>query len=313
MTAVIKFRPLDDDALDDLTIPDCMPEDLQDKATVTDAVQTTGDNSSDEAECWAFMGAAGGVGTTSLAIQTAYELAERVAAETPAKIKRTEPKVCLVDLDFELGTCAHYLDLPPSLNMEDLQDVPERIDRALTTALMSAHDSGIALLAAPNKLGGNDSVNPETVLAILDQACQIYDHVVLDVPRLWRPWTHAAIAASDHFGLVTELTIPTLHLTRARAKDIENNVEMRATMDIILNKYERRSFRNSLRLKDAEAALERTVNLTICVDSETTKEAINCGEPVSVVRPESRYVKDVKKLMTHWQGEPQEQKRKLFG
>jgi len=64
--------------------------------------------------------------------------------------------------------------------------------------------------------------------------------------------------------------------------------------NIMLNKFERRSFRNALREKDAETALKRDISSTICIDTDTVREAINCGEPVGVIRPESRYVKDVR-------------------
>jgi len=149
-------------------------------------------------------------------------------------------------------------------------------------------------LATPNCLGGNDLANPATVVALLDAISQMYDHIIIDVPRYWRAWNMAAIGASDKFVIVTDLTVPSLHLARMRMESIEKKLEGHIRAEIILNKYERRSFRNALRQKDAETALKRDINSTICIDNDTLREAINCGEPVGVVRPESRYVKDVR-------------------
>ncbi len=261
----------------------------------TVAETTGGDTGDNGGKCYAITGASGGVGVTGFAIQLAYDLA-MTYKNSPTHDRYSEPKVCLIDLDFEGGSCAHYLDLPPSLQISDLQDSPNRIDRSLTTALMSTHDSGIALLAAPNVIGGNDKVNPATVLALLDVACEIYDHVILDVPRFWRPWTHAAIGASDHVIMLTEMTIPALHLCRNRAEMIEVATELERPIDIIINKFERRSLKNSIRLPDAQLVLKRDVFGTICIDNETTIEAVNCGEPASVVKPEARYVKDLRRL-----------------
>jgi len=262
--------------------------------------QTGTPSPKNESICWAFTSVGGGAGTTTLCIQSAIELNRMLQSKTGPVNGQTEPQICLIDLDFENGTCAQYLDLTPGLQISDLQAPPERIDRALTQAFVSTHDSGIAVLATPNTLAGNDKVNPATVLALLDKACEIYPYVILDIPQIWRPWTHAAIGGADKLGLLIELTIPALHQARARIAQIEDAVSLRATPEVILTKYERRSFRNTLRLKDANLALKREISLTICVDNESVKEALNCGEAVSSVRPEARYVKDVRKLVATW-------------
>ena len=291
---------------DGLTIPPAERGEAplaQDDIAPSDDVQTQTPPASQEAACLALMGAAGGVGVTSLAVEIAYNLARETQKKTAKNNRVLEPLVCLIDLDFENGACAHHLDLPPSLAMKDLQGAPSRIDKAFTTALMSTHESGLALLAAPNTLGGNDMVNPQTVVTLLDMACKMYDFVVLDVPRFWRPWTMAAIGGADHFALVTDTAIPSLHLARARLDAIKTALGEDVNCDVILNKYERRSFRNTLRIKDAETALKRPILASICLDVDTAREAVNCGEPAGAVRPDSRFSKDVRALQTQWLGE----------
>src|SRR5262249_4982100 len=54
-----------------------------------------------DATCYAFIGAAGGVGNTTLAIETAFLLARR-----SKQFERT----CLIDLDFQSGMVAEYLN-----------------------------------------------------------------------------------------------------------------------------------------------------------------------------------------------------------
>lgn len=290
-TDLIEEIDLSDDAL---MIPPC-GEDVLLLDMVEEVVQIPQTGSKEQgAYCMALMGAAGGVGTTSLCIQLAHDLAVNSEKTLQKTSRSKEPRVCLIDLDFEGGSCTHHLDLTPSLSMTDLTQSADRIDRAFVSALVTTHASGLDLLAVPNTLGGNDIANPMTVVAILDLICQMYDHVIIDVPRYWRPWNMAAIGGSDKFAIITDLTIPSLHLARTRMEAIEKKLEGHIRADIILNKYERRSFRNALRQKDAETALKRAVSATVCVDTDTLREAINCGEPVGAVRPESRYVKDVR-------------------
>ena len=284
------------DGDDGLSIPESDEDVLLLENDIAEAPVAAMRNEDSDAFCTAFMGAAGGVGVTSLCIQMAHSLAADMQKNMGKFSRSKEPRICLIDLDFEGGACVHHLDLLPSLTMNDLMQSPDRIDRAFVSALVTTHSSGIDLLAAPNTLGGNDMVNPMVVVALLDLISQMYDYVIIDVPLYWRSWNMAAIGGSDRFCLVTDLTIPSLQLARLRMQAIEEKLGHTVTADIILNKHERRSFRNSLRQKDAETALKRKITGTVCVDSDTVREAINCGEPVGAIRPESRYAKDVKTL-----------------
>ena len=259
-----------------------------------------------DAKCFAIMGASGGTGVTSLCIQLAYDISKRTR-KSSGFLQHIDPTVCLIDLDFETGSCASYLDVPHALEISDICGPAHRIDTSIVQALMSQHQSGIAVLSTPNALGANSLANPETVLALLDAAAQLYDHVILDLPRNWQPWIAAAISGADHFALVSELTIPSLLTTRTRIENIEKAIGNSQSCEVILNKVERRSFRNSIRLADAEKALQRSVSATICVDHDTTREAINCGEAVELIRAEARYVKDVRELSLKW--EPNKKKK----
>ncbi|WP_418152460.1 CpaE family protein [Litorimonas sp. RW-G-Af-16] len=185
----------------------------------------------------------------------------------------------------------------PSLSLDDLTQNSGRIDTAFTSALVSTHVSGISLLATPNIPGAMQKVNPHAVMAILDAASKLYKYVIVDMPRQELPWSLAVMGGSDFVGLVSELTIPSLHLTRTHIQHAQSVLGDRTTIEPVISKYERRSFRNALRLSDAEAALERNIWATICQDADTAREAINCGEPVGAVRKDSRYAKDARKLV----------------
>jgi len=248
-------------------------------------------------QCWAFLGARGGVGTTTLSVETAFHLAKNHYRQTQSSPKPGQEKVCLIDLDFETGSVSHHLDIEPGLRLEDLSNEPTRIDADLTRSFISRHKSGIAVLAAPNMIGTNLKVNPHTVVAILESACDMFPHVILDLPVQWQSWSLAALGGSDYVGLLSDLTIPSLHLARNKRAQIGLLLERKKSCDIILNKYERRSFGNNLRLPDAQKALQCEIFGTVCNDAQTVHEAINCGDPVGNLRKDSRYAKDSRKLI----------------
>ncbi|MDB2437947.1 AAA family ATPase [Hellea sp.] len=284
------IKEIDLDIEQDIVIPPFESGAADGDDYVIDDAEDTSGESEKFAHCIAVMGAAGGVGTTSLCVQLAHNLAVKAKTIAPTK----PPSVCLVDLDFESGACSHHLDVSPNLSLNDLRQSPENIDRALVSAFMTPHSSGIDVLAAQASLGGEESINPESVAALLDEISQMYDYVIIDVPRNWRSWNMAAIGGSDRFVIVSDPTIPSLHLARTLIKAVEEKFDHQIKAEVILNKLERRSFRNPLRQKDAELALKREVTATICLDTDTLREAINCGEPAAIIKPDSRYVKDTK-------------------
>src|SRR5262249_41548787 len=130
-----------------LQVSDWMPKPLKTQEVVQacqramDAARSASINQG--ATCYAFIGAAGGVGTTVLAIDTAFLLARRS--------KQPERK-CLIDLDFQSGVVAQYLNVSPNLQLEEITSSPDRLDRQLLDVMLSRHDSGLAVLAAPNVL-----------------------------------------------------------------------------------------------------------------------------------------------------------------
>lgn len=231
----------------------------------------------------AFRGVTGGVGVTSLAIEMAHVMA-----------KSGRGDVCIIDLDFGSGMVSHYLDATVSPSLDDLRTEPHRLDRTFLQSLLFHHEAGFAVFASPGVMGGNDAVNTNSVLAALDTLANIFPVVILDVPRLTRPWTEAALKAADRVCLVSELTIPALHVTRQRIAAL-NSWGIPKT-DVVLSKYERRSFKASIRKGDAERAIGQEVTGLLDLDPHVTVEAMNCGLPAGKVSRDSRYVKDVAAL-----------------
>jgi len=248
-------------------------------------------------QCWAFMGTTGGVGTTSLAVQIAYELTKLQTSSTRTSRTVSESQVCLIDLDYESGRTTHHLDVKPNLSIDDLNNDALDIDADFTKSALSQHKSGISVLAAPNLIGGNSKVKTQTVLALLDAACDLFPYVILDLPSHWQEWSMAAIGESDFTGLVTDMSIPSLHVTQSKYTQLENMFNLEKPFKVILNKYERRSLKRTLTLSDAQMALRQNIFATLCNDSDVISEALNSGEPIGATKTNSRYAKDSRKLL----------------
>ena len=128
-----------------------------------------------EAQIYTFIPAVGGAGVTTLEIQTALLLLNSG--------QRVRPTTCLVDLDFQHGACADYLDLEPRLDLKEIEPRPERLDRQLLEIMLSHHASGLELIAAPNRPAEMRTFDPDMVTRLLDLVSSHFDYVVIDTPR----------------------------------------------------------------------------------------------------------------------------------
>jgi pilus assembly protein CpaE len=238
--------------------------------------------------CWTVMGAVGGSGATTLAIELAAILAKQ--ASQPGS-------VALVDLNLAYGAAHAYLGASPNMRLSDVSSSPERIDAAMLDAYAVRVEAGFDLLASPRDPQAFERIAPAAVLRTLEMACQAYDWVIVDLPRWRQPWTLDVLAGSDEVLIVSELTVPALLQARAFAGEIEAEAPESRRPRLILNRMSSRAFGPAPSRAEAEKALGRKVDGAITSDWEAAACSVNLGGPISQHRPRSKIVKDVMGLV----------------
>jgi len=245
--------------------------------------------------CWTVMGAVGGAGATTLAIEVACALAVRLPGPR---------RVCLIDLNLADGAAAAYLGAPSSLMLARASQAPERIDPSVLDSFVSGAPGGIDLLSAARDPHAFDTTSTDAVLRILEVACQVYDAVVVDAPRHRRPWTLDVLAGSDEFLVVSELTVPALLAARSLAAEVEAELPDGPPPRVVLNRLAKRVFGPAPSMGEAEKALQRKAAGGITSDWEAAAASANLGGPISQHRPKSRIVKDVGDLVDRLMAQP---------
>ena len=245
--------------------------------------------------CWTVMGAVGGAGATTLAIEVACALAVRLPGPR---------RVCLIDLNLADGAAAAYLGAPSSLMLTRASQAPERIDPSVLDSFVSGAPGGIDLLSAARDPHAFDTTSTDAVLRILEVACQVYDAVVVDAPRHRRAWTLDVLAGSDEFLVVSELTVPALLAARALAAEVETELPDGPPPRVVLNRLAKRVFGPAPSMGEAEKALQRKAAGGITSDWEAAAASANLGGPISQHRPKSRIVKDVGDLVDRLLAQP---------
>lgn len=271
----------------DFLVKPVTPIDLAEACMRVERAPTSQQNT--EAQIITFLPAVGGAGVTTLAVQTAMVLLNSGP--------RGKGSTCLVDLDFQHGTCADHLDIEPRLNLDEIEPRPDRLDRQLLEVMISHHKSGLAVISAPNRPAEMRSFDPEMVTRLLDLVSSQFDYVILDLPRTWFPWTDNVLLGSNQLYIVSETTVPGLRHAKQLVEAIGERLGDDLNPRVIINRFEHRMFATGLRRADIESALGSYLGMLIPNDYALVREAIDRGVPLDELKPGNKVTAQIRKLI----------------
>lgn len=213
----------------------------------------------------AVLGAKGGVGTTTVAVNLAAALHKRSKAST-----------LLIDLHLAHGDAAIFLGVEPRYSIVDALENVHRLDEAYLKGLVASAKCGVDLLASSNSLLAH-AYDPARIRAVLEFAVTAYTHVVLDCPRSDASMLEAINAASQVLVLANQ-ELPTLRgagrlLTALRQHCGSERVKLAIA---------RLDAKAEIGQSDVERVLATAVKFTFPNDYQSAVTAITRGEPVAV-------------------------------
>ena len=142
-------------------------------------------------------GLAGGIGSTTFAVNLAWEL---------ANIDRTDPpRVCLLDFDLQFGTVATYLDLPRREAVFELLSDTSSMDQESFMQALLTYGEKLHVLTSPSELLPLDFVGPEDIEKVVEMARTNFDYVVIDMPSTMVMWTETVLHAAHVYFAMVEL------------------------------------------------------------------------------------------------------------
>jgi len=242
------------------------------------------------------VGARGGVGTTAVATNLAWQIAENQGRRT-----------ALIDLDTVFGTVALNLDIDPTPALREIIEDPDRIDDVFLKGAMAHLGRSLSILAAEDPLGTVPG-KANAAEAILTNVKSYFDVVVADIPRSM---------VADNPGLVNDLTAlcivmdPTLPSVRD-ANRLAGLTALRnpsADIRIIVNRASRKP---ELSRREVEQGVGRTIDLWLeeCADAMTQSDI--AGRPVADLKSRHPWVRQLSGLAVSLAGVPVKQKRPLW-
>lgn len=118
------------------------------------------------------VGSRGGVGTTTIATNLAWFLANN---ETR--------RVALLDLDVHYGDCALMLNLKVAGGLREVLENPSRVDELYLERAMVLSGKRLYVLAAEERLDVAVRIDPGALPALFEPLRKQYHYVVVDLPR----------------------------------------------------------------------------------------------------------------------------------
>lgn len=161
----------------------------------------------------AVQGLAGGTGSTTFAVNLAWELA--------TVDKKTAPRVCLIDLDLQLGAVATYLDLTRREAVYDLLIDPATLDADTFLQSLVTFNEKLHVFTAPADMLPLDIVSSEDINRLLAAARAEFDFVVIDMPSSVVQWTEAVLNASHVYFALMELDMRSAQNTQRLIKALK--------------------------------------------------------------------------------------------
>ena len=135
---------------------------------------------------FAFVGAKGGVGSSTVAHNFAWMMSKRFATET-----------VITDLDLAFGTSSLNFNQDISNGILDALGQPDRIDATLLERLLTKLGDKLSLLSGPGGVDRDFNVEAHAIETILGAMRGNVPCIVVDVPNMWAPWIKYTLIHAD--------------------------------------------------------------------------------------------------------------------
>ncbi|WMW65070.1 response regulator [Nitratidesulfovibrio liaohensis] len=276
------------------------------------------------------MGAKGGVGATTVAVNLAVLAARSPAGNAPAPdAKKADrgltklggrnaardmqavgdmalttggpalapaalPLAALMDMRLPQGDVPLFLDMEYSRTWADGARNLGRLDATFLRSLAERHASGLEVFASPDTGDDLDAISPRAVKAVLDLARALYAVTVVDGGPYADELALVSMQEAETILLVTDLALPAPAGARRLLDDVAAAAPaVAARIQLVVN---RMSPQAGVDLTEAERLLERKVFATVGDDYGAAVSAINQGVPLCEAAPRSVAARSLAKL-----------------
>jgi pilus assembly protein CpaE len=233
---------------------------------------------------FAFIGAKGGVGSSTIAQNVASTMGRAYGRD-----------VILADLDLAFGSASLSFNLSPTQGMAQALQDASRLDDTLLGRLLTKCEDHLSILTAPATLEQSYDLAESAFERLLDIAQSNVPFVVLDIPHIWTSWAKKTLLAADD---VVITAVPDLVSLR-NAKNLVDQLKQARPNDappkLVLNQI---GVPKRSEIKPDKFAAALQIEPITCIPFEplTVSAAANNGQMIADVSARSALSKSFAKI-----------------
>lgn len=228
-------------------------------------------NSGKLGQVYAFIGAKGGVGSSTIAHNVGWTIARRFSSD-----------VVLADMDLPFGTASLDFNLDAGQGVAEAIQDAGRLDEVLLDRLLTKCGDHLSLLSAPTSLERPYDLHESAIEPLLEVAQASVPFIILDMPHIWTAWARNAIIAADE---VVITAVPDLANLR-NAKNLVNVLRQARPNDpppkLVLNQVGMPK-RPEIKPADFAKAVQIEVSACIPFEAHLFGTAANKGQMIAEV------------------------------
>jgi pilus assembly protein CpaE len=219
-----------------------------------------------QGQVFGFIGAKGGVGTTTVAVNVAITLGAMCKPD----------RTLLIDLHHGGGDAAVFAGVEPRFSVLNALENTNRLDQNLLKNLVSEVAPHTDLLAAPERSLGA-GLQPESIRRLISFVATHYKHTVIDLPK-------SDVAVLDSLEqLASVFVVANQELATVRcASRLASTLRQRYGRDkvtVVLSRSDRQA---DIGFEDVEKAVGSRVAHTFPSDYRAALQALNRGRPIAL-------------------------------
>lgn len=234
-------------------------------------------------------GLAGGVGSTTFAVNLAWELA--------TIDKKNPPRVCLLDLDLQFGSASTFLDLPRRDVVYEMLTDTESMDSDSFMHSLLPYNDKLHVLTAPSEILPLDIVGPEDIERIVETARTNFDYVVIDMPSTLVAWTEAVLNQAHVYFTMLELDMRSAQNALRMVRALKAEQLPYEKMRFVLNRGPKfTDIAGKTRVKRMAESLDISIEVQLPDGGKQIIQANDHGQPLAESAAKSPLRKEIHKL-----------------
>jgi pilus assembly protein CpaE len=216
---------------------------------------------------YAFVGAKGGVGTTTVAVNFATALAQR------------KDSTVLIDLDVAANDCALQLGTTPQHSLEEIGDNLSRMDQALFEGFVTRDPTGVLLVSPPDQMEHRVRFTEPMFRELAGFLVEKYDSVVIDAGRaIADELVLAALDSATAVFLVLNQRFPAIRNAQRSIAALLRLGFPAGQLKIVVNDYQKKADPNLASLEQIRQTLNQPV-FQVIPSSPAAVASVTRGRP----------------------------------